>query len=100
MKFVPLNRDSLLRALDGTEDILSKRAAEEHAFFSKLSCVECGNDCRAQQHLRVSEDGVVAQKKLAECLGCGCVFDPDLKIIVKPGNLDRLRPDIPILTPE
>jgi len=94
-----MDRDLLEQCLEGHEDVLTPKAEERNKFFGSLQCPRCGSECRPESIVRAEESGAVLTKTNARCLGCGCLFEPDLGLIIEMGNLAKLEPDIPIIHP-
>jgi hypothetical protein len=99
MTFKAMDRSKLMKLTEGHRNVLADIAKEQNAFFASLSCLRCGTKVRKETSLRVTEGGEATTNDLARCLGCGCLFDPYLRIIVELGNLARLEPTIPIINP-
>lgn len=49
---------------------------------------------------RMIRRGTLHQGYLSRCSVCGCLFEPDMGIIIEMGNLGRLEPAIPLINPD
>ena len=73
--------------LDDTDDLVGREYEEERKLFDNLSCPRCGSSVVASLDASnpFSESRNVPNY-FADCLGCGCRFDPRTGRFLKMGN--------------
>lgn len=80
-----LSTETIRALLEGQEDLLSGEVRKEEAVFRNTPCPEC----RGFQHspfilsTRPFSPMSPLPKKHLRCLGCGCEFDPETRLVTK-----------------
>lgn len=92
-----MDPETAKKLIEGHEDVLTPKAEAERKFYDSLQCPRCAGNIRREMDILVSDDLQVSTRFLARCLECGCLFNPDLGLIIEMGNLGRLKPAIPII---
>ncbi len=97
MRYVPMDRRLIEAVLESEQDVITKRAETERARYAAVNCPRCGGSCRAEGDVQAMIRTGTTLKFKSRCNDCGCLFDPDIGMIIELGNLGRLRPAIPLI---
>jgi len=85
MIFKTLPTETVRKALEGQEDVLTPALKEHEAFFKRLSCLSCGGEVMPVIHPVMDKEtgqrspfraGNVLPNYLAKCKVCETVFEP------------------------
>jgi hypothetical protein len=94
--FKPMDPQIAAELINGHKDVLSEKNKKEQDFYESVQCPRCG--CSVTREMDVLlKDNAITTRYLARCIGCRCLFNPDLGIIIEMGNLANLEPEIPIV---
>lgn len=85
-----LDPQKCLEIVSQYENILDRPQKDMESYFSKLTCIKCGNNnidkfpyfIIEENIQKVVYDGVLP-KQMAKCKACQCEFEPYTKLITK-----------------
>lgn len=97
MRYKPMDRRFAEAVVASEQDAITKRAQTEMARYSSVNCPRCGSSCHAEGDVQAMLRAGTTLKFKSRCNGCGCLFDPDIGMIIELGNLGRLQPAIPLI---
>jgi hypothetical protein len=81
-----LKSETVLQAIEGIPDVLSKEANRELSYLENLNCMKCGNKNITRIPLVINGKPVFGEylpKNIMKCLDCFSEFEPYTKVIVK-----------------
>jgi len=80
-----MQKEDIIKALEGQENVLDKAVKENEAFFRRLQCVSCGGDVQPIVNPRkLFREGALLPNYLAKCKVCETEFEPYTGIQVSP----------------
>ena len=102
MAYVTLPPETVLRAIEGYEDVLTPVVKAEEAFYRQHDrCTRCGGLRHKEflaNHAFADPSSLVARAVL-RCAGCGSLYDPHAGLFVEMGNPAKVPSDPRILKP-
>ena len=100
MPYQPADPAKLEKMVEGHEDVISGPFQQEVEAVTRVPCPRCGGSVQPEADIpRMVRQGSTRYGLLGRCTVCGCLFEPDMGLIVELGNLGRLEPAVPLIDP-
>jgi hypothetical protein len=101
MPYQPADQSKLAEIVSEYEDAITNPFHQEVEAVTRYPCPRCGGDVQPEADIqRMLRQGSTQYGLLSRCQVCGCLFNPDMGIIVELGNLGRCEPAIPLIDPD
>lgn len=101
MPYRPADQNKLAELVSEYEDAITGPFHQELDAVTAHPCPRCGGQVQAEPDIeRMLLQGSTRYALLSRCTACGCLFQPDMGIIVEMGNLGRLEPAVPLINPD
>lgn len=97
MSFKPMDETTILKILEGHEDILTPRVKADQQVYESQSCPTCASAMVTEPNIKATLAGNTRPKHLCRCPVCGHLVDPFSGITLEVGNKGLLEPAVPLI---